>query len=300
MRSRRRPSAPPQAVAVVAAVLALASCGGTDGGGGGGGAESAPPDRAARQAPAWDTDPDSVAAIGDSITRAFDACSVLSDCPEASWATGTDASVSSVALQLLGGDEQAVADHTWNLAETGATVADLPAQASAAMAHDPELVTVLIGANDACADGLDGMTEPADFRAALEETMDIVREASPRTQVYMSSVPDLLRLYTEGTDSTVARAVWRLADICPSMLGGAGTDDAAATERRAAVRERVEEYNAVIEDVCSADDLCRYDGGAVFGFAFTPDHLSEWDWFHPSRTGQAELAALAYEQITAG
>ena len=29
------------------------------------------------------------------------------------------------------------------------------------------------------------------------------------------------------------------------------------------------------------------------------DQLSRWDWFHPSKDGQARLAAIAYRTITA-
>jgi lysophospholipase L1-like esterase len=256
------------------------------------------PDEAQRPEPEWDTSPDSVAAIGDSITRAYDACALLAECPEASWATGTDAEVRSLAERLLGegGD---VSGRAWNLAETGATVADLPGQARRAVEHEPELVTVLIGANDACADDVAAMTSVADFRTHFTETMDVIREALPEAGVYVSSVPDLMRLWAEGSESLMARAVWSMAGICPSMLADSGDDSASAAERREAVRERVEEYNVVLEEVCAADDLCRYDGGAVFDYEFTSHHLSDWDWFHPSREGQSELAALAYDAITA-
>ncbi|WP_059007424.1 SGNH/GDSL hydrolase family protein [Streptomyces specialis] len=281
----------------IAAVAALAACTSSS-------TTSSGPDETARAVPseevtpAWDTSPASVAAIGDSITRAFDACSVLADCPEASWATGTDAEVDSLAQRLLG-DPAAVAAHTWNLAETGATVADLPDQARAAVAHSPELVTVLIGANDACARDVSSMTSARDFEAHLREAMGVIRAELPDTEVYVSSVPDLLRLWTEGSGSTMARAVWQLAGICPSMLADADDESAAATERRETVRDRVLEYNAALEEVCADDPLCRYDDGAVFAYDFSSHHLSDWDWFHPSREGQSELAALAYERITA-
>ncbi|MDT0310178.1 GDSL-type esterase/lipase family protein [Streptomyces sp. DSM 44917] len=246
----------------------------------------------------WNVRPASVAAIGDSITTAFDACSLLSDCPEVSWATGTDARVASLARQLLG-DSGAVGERSWNYAESGAHVSDLPAQARRAAAHEPELLTVMIGGNDACAPDVASMTDVEDFRADFTETMDILREESPDTQVYVSSVPDLMRLWSEGSGSALARAVWQLAGICPAMLGDPGDASPAADERRTAVRERVQDYNAVLAEVCSADRLCRYDGGAVFDYAFTADHISDWDWFHPSREGQSELAALAFEQVTA-
>ncbi|RBM19005.1 SGNH/GDSL hydrolase family protein [Streptomyces sp. PT12] len=298
--SRRALALPVAAVALFAAgTISCTSSSASDdedsapGPGGGQAEEEAEP------APRWNTSPASLAAIGDSITRAFDACALLSDCPEASWATGTEPEVASLATQLMG-DGADVSERSWNLAESGATASDLPDQARRIVGYEPELVTVMIGGNDACASDLESMTSVDDFRAHFTETMDIIRGQLPDTQVYVSSVPDLMRLWSEGSESLVARTVWQVANICPSMLDDAGDDSAEAVERREAVRERVREYNAALDAVCADDALCRYDGGAVFDFAFTTHHLSDFDWFHPSREGQATLAELAYEQITAG
>ncbi|MER7911310.1 SGNH/GDSL hydrolase family protein, partial [Streptomyces sp. NPDC096068] len=112
----------------------------------------------------WNASPSSLAAVGDSVTRAFDACSLLSDCPEASWATGTDTAVNSLALRLLGPEK--AAGRSWNLARTGARMAELPEQMTAAAARKPELVTVMMGANDACRPTPALMTPVADFRAS--------------------------------------------------------------------------------------------------------------------------------------
>ena len=98
--------------------------------------------------PTWDRSPSSLAAVGDSITRGFDACSVLADCPEVSWATGSDAQVNSLAVRLLG--RAGAAQRSWNYAVTGSRMADLPAQMAQAATRKPELVTVMAGANDAC------------------------------------------------------------------------------------------------------------------------------------------------------
>ena len=42
--------------------------------------------------------------------------------------------------------------------------------------------------------------------------------------------------------------------------------------------------------MCEEDRYCRYDGDAVFDYRFGQAQLSQWDWFHPSRNGQAQLA----------
>ncbi|MFJ6660237.1 SGNH/GDSL hydrolase family protein [Streptomyces sp. NPDC091377] len=251
---------------------------------------------APRPTPVWDRSPDSVAAVGDSITRGFDACTVLSDCPEVSWATGTSPEVASLALRLLGGDR--AVSHSWNYAKTGARMADLPGQMAQAATRLPELVTVLAGANDACRESPESMTPVADFRDDFEDAVATLRRAAPKAQLYVSSVPDLKRLWSEGRTNPLGKQVWKLG-ICPSMLADADVVDAAATARRESVQQRVEDYNGVLREVCEADERCRFDDGAVYEYRFGTDQLSHWDWFHPSKNGQARLAEIAYEAVTA-
>ncbi|GGT13517.1 lipoprotein [Streptomyces atratus] len=249
----------------------------------------------AKPGPLWDRRPGSVAAVGDSITRGFDACSVLADCPKVSWATGTDSEVRSLAVRLLG--ESGAAERSWNHAETGARIAQLPEQMALAAKEKPDLVTVMIGANDACRDSARLMTPVADFRASFEASMRQLRAGAPKAQVYVSSVPDLKRLWSTGRGNALGKQIWKLG-ICQSMLGDADDMGAHATARRSSVQERVVAYNDVLRKVCAKDRRCRYDGGAVFDYRFTGKQLSQWDWFHPGRNGQARLAEIAYRNVT--
>jgi lysophospholipase L1-like esterase len=241
-----------------------------------------------RPARPWNLHPPSVAALGDSITRGFDACDLLSDCPEVSWATGTRTEVGSLSQRLAA---TTPATRSWNLAETGARVADLPGQAAAAAAYHPAMVTVLIGANDACTATAGAMTPLDDFRADFTRALSYLHRTLPATQVLVASIPDLRQLWSVGVTDPVRKQVWKLG-LCPSMLGDADSRSASAEARRAAVRERVIGYNTVLGQVCARYARCRYDGGAVFGYRFGTDELSTWDWFHPNERGQAELARL--------
>ncbi|MET9852669.1 SGNH/GDSL hydrolase family protein [Streptomyces sp. NPDC006450] len=252
-------------------------------------------ERGAQAAPRWNTAPASVAAVGDSITRGFDACSVLADCPEASWATGDDPEVRSLAARLLG--EAEVPARSWNYAVTGSRMADLPGQLASAASHKPALVTVMVGSNDACRPSASSMTPVAAFRSGFEKALTGLRAASPASQVYVSSVPDLQRLWEQGKDDPMVRRIWKLG-ICQSMLADPTSATAVATARREQVRARVVEYNEVLREVCAKDQLCRYDGGAVFQYPFSTEQLSRWDWFHPGKDGQARLAELAHRQVT--
>ncbi|MEV7975893.1 SGNH/GDSL hydrolase family protein [Streptomyces sp. NPDC086519] len=292
-KQRRRGSRALAGAVAVTAALGVAGCGVL---GDSSGSSKSERTRAARTVRVWDRSPASIAAVGDSITRGFDACTVLSDCPEVSWATGTSDQVDSLAVRLLG--RARAADHSWNYAETGARMADLPGQMADAVVRKPQLVTVMVGANDACRTSVRAMTSVADFRAEFEDALGTLRRSLPKTQVYVASVPNLKRLWSEGRTNPLGKQVWKLG-ICPSMLSDADDLTSAATVRRDKVQQRVEEYNKVLEEVCAKDRRCRFDGGAVYAYRFGTDQLSHWDWFHPSADGQSKLAAIAYRAITA-
>ncbi|MEV7070582.1 SGNH/GDSL hydrolase family protein [Streptomyces sp. NPDC093990] len=276
---------------LTAALLGVAGCDAV----GGDSAGPTPKAKASpKPTPAWDSSPASIAAVGDSITRGFDACGVLKDCPDVSWATGGSTQVDSLAVRLLGRAE--AAERSWNFAVSGSRMADLPAQMAQAAARTPALVTVMVGANDACRDSTAAMTSVADFRAGFEDALGVLRKSAPKAQVYVASVPNLKRLWSEGHTNPLGKQVWKLG-VCPSMLADADAVDAAATERRATVQERVEAYNTVLKEVCAEDRRCRYDGGAVYDYRFGTEQLSHWDWFHPSVNGQARLAEIAYRKV---
>jgi lysophospholipase L1-like esterase len=290
MRKQGRRSRAVVAV-LTAALLGVAGCDAVGG-------DSAGPTQKAkpspRPTPAWDSSPASIAAVGDSITRGFDACGILKDCPDVSWATGASTQVDSLAVRLLG--RAKAAERSWNYAVSGARMADLSGQMAQAAARRPGLVTVMVGANDACRDSTAAMTSVSAFRSGFEDALSVLRKQAPKAQVYVASVPNLKRLWSEGRANPLGKQVWKLG-VCPSMLADADALDAAATERRDTVQDRVEAYNSVLKDVCAKDEHCRYDGGAVYDYRFGTDQVSHWDWFHPSVNGQARLAEIAYRKV---
>lgn len=239
--------------------------------------------------------PSSMASLGDSITRGFNAAGWYSDSPERSWSTGTYASVNSHYSRLLKGNKRMSA---YNLARSGATMDELPGQASSAVSHAAEYVTVLMGANDACASSESEMTSVASFEASFRSAMGTLASAAAPPKVFVASIPDIYRLYEIGKDSSSARNAWAAFSICQSMLARPTSTDPADEERRQRVRDRVIAYNAVLEQVCSVEHatICRYDDGAVFGYPFTLNQLSTWDYFHPNLAGQTVLAEETWQR----
>lgn len=274
------------AVATFASPVA-AGKGGVPGGPGGGGGGGGGDDTTAEPVPA------SMASLGDSITRAFNACGWYVDCTSRSWSTGggNDA-VDSHFERLRALD--ATMSTSYNDARTGAVVADLPGQAQSARNQGAGYVTVLIGANDACTSSESTMTSVATFRSHVSSALSTLDPDGRDVNVYVSSIPDIHRLWEIGKDSGSARSAWSAFDICQSMLANPQSTAQADVDRRQRVRQRVIDFNAALESECAAYTNCRYDGGAVFGYQFQFSQMSGWDYFHPNESGQAVLAEVSW------
>lgn len=248
-------------------------------------------------APAWaakpgsDTGepvPSSMASLGDSITRGFNACGWFYDCTSRSWSTGAGNGVTSHFERLRATDS--AMQTAYNEARSGAKMNELPAQAGDAVSRGAGYVTVLMGANDACTSTEAGMTTVADYEADFRAAMSTLDPDARGVNVFVASIPDIYRLYQVGKDSSSARSAWDGYDICQSMLANPTSTDPVDEDRRQRVRQRVIDFNATLQAVCAEYTNCTYDGGAVFGYPFELSHLSGWDYFHPNTTGQNILA----------
>src|SRR5688572_13271785 len=94
--------------------------------------------------------PNSMASLGDSITRAFNTGGLpFTDAAGNSWSTGTRSSVQSHYVRILAA-EPAILERNFNDAESGAQMVDLDAQVSTVNKQNVAYITILIGANDLC------------------------------------------------------------------------------------------------------------------------------------------------------
>jgi lysophospholipase L1-like esterase len=240
--------------------------------------------------------PASMATLGDSISRGFNACGWFSECVSRSWSTGDNATVDSHYLRIRA-KNSAITGHVYNDARTGAASADIVGQAQTAAGQRAQYVTVLIGANDACAGSESAMTPTATFRSRIDGALAALRSGVPGVRVLVVSVPDLKRLWFIGKDNSSARSAWSTFGICKSMLANPTSTSAADTARRDRVRQRVIEYNGALAASCAAFGAnCRFDGNAAFNYPFALNQVTTWDYFHPNAEGQRVLAAISYAQ----
>jgi len=234
----------------------------------------------------------SMAALGDSISQAAMTCSSLTSCPSNSWTTGSTASVNSHLLRLRAAGATGLV--AYNDAVSGSASAALPGQAQTAVAQGAQYITIEIGANDACTRTVAAMTPTATFRANVQTALATLAASPAAPEIFVASIPSLQRLYDLNKSSISARLAWSLLQTCQSMLANPSSTKTADVQRRAAVQQRVNEFNQALAEACAATAKCRYDGGTVADYAFTKSDVSTRDYFHPSLSGQATLAALTW------
>jgi lysophospholipase L1-like esterase len=242
--------------------------------------------------------PESMAAVGDSITQAASTGGSLgADYPANSWSTGTNTTVNSHFLRLRALNPAITAT---NASVSGAKVVHLDGQMRSLASVQPGYLTVLIGGNDLCTDTVGEMTATATFEDQFRTAMTTllgnasVAGVSPDTRVYVVSIPDVYQLWTLFKDSWWARTVWAAGDICQSLLANPTSTQQADRDRRALVRQRNMEYNTALAKVCAEfASRCHWDGNAAFSTVLARSDVSA-DYFHPSTSGQARLAATSW------
>jgi lysophospholipase L1-like esterase len=238
--------------------------------------------------------PSSMASMGDSMTRAFNACGFYVDCPSRSFSTGSYASVNSHYRRILAVNP-AISGRNFNHAESGARADDMPGQAGAVVNRGVQYVTILIGANDACTSSEASMTPVTTFRGHIDSALATLKAGLPNVKVAVISIPDIKRLWEVGRTSSSARFFWSVGGICQSMLANPLSTAQADADRRDRVRQRVVDFNAQLAAACAAyGPNCDFDDNAVFAFQFALSDLSGWDYFHPNTGAQAKLGASTY------
>ncbi len=254
----------------------------------------APSGASADEGSTWTQElPTSVAALGDSITRGFNACGFYVDCARRSWSTGSDGVIDSHLERLQGAGAPIVAAN--NFARSGSRVEALPGQMAQAVAAGADYLTVEIGANDACRKDVAAMTPVSEFRTRVREAFAVLREGAPDARVFVASIPDLTRLWEVGKKSRAARLAWDKLNICQALLARPTSKSTSDVARRFAVRDRVQAYNFELSSACGElGRMCRYDGGTVFAYQFTLEQLTRWDFFHPDKGGQRALAQATW------
>jgi len=234
--------------------------------------------------------PDSMASLGDSITRATNPePSLLGDHPQYSWSTGDSSEVESHYYRILQ-QNGLINGHNYNDAVSGARMTHLNGQAQSAVSQGVEYVTILMGANDVCTSSEETMTSVETYRSQFQQAMDTLTSGLPDARIFVASIPDIYRLWFILKDNSQAVFMWDTFSICQSMLANPTSTAQADVERRDRVRQRNIDFNTRLAEVCGLYTNCLFDNNVGFNTQFEPIHVSTLDYFHPSIAGQTLLA----------
>lgn len=232
--------------------------------------------------------PNSMASTGDSMTRAFDVDSACTaqDCPQYSWSTGYDSAVNSQYQRILAANP-GIANHEYNDAVSGAKMNLLDSQALAAASQGVQYLTVEMGANDVCASSTSNMTPTSTYQAEFQQALTDFTKADPNAHISVASIPNVIELWQLEHNNPNAVATWNVTHFCSNIL--LGTDG----DRQAASRQ-LQADNQALATVCAQFPQCRFDNDAVYNYQFSTADVSTVDYFHPSLTGQNDLASVTW------
>ena len=238
--------------------------------------------------------PSSIVVLGHSGTTGFnsDPAAPETDVVANSWATGTNPEVDSVYLRVVERNPD-VEGNVQNFGIDGSRVDSLLDQEerAAVVTPTPDLVLVRSIDNDIRCDGTDaGNYEP--YRKTLTAVMDALTRDIPNATIFFVS---------QWADVTEYSRV--ASSINPWHLTGAGPYDVVNTDtgkldhkREAYLQRIVDDYFAIIVDVCGQYPNCQTDSGAMQRMRLQKSDLAE-DLDHLSVKGLHKMAAIAFHAL---
>jgi len=258
---------------------------------------------------------------GDSISQGFDANDHPSDQPQESWVQGTDSAVHSVYsryIEIVPNFQQE--PESVSGAEMIGGTNNFAAQASRICSQStlPQHVSVLLGGNDVCnrpksssGDAAANLYSVETWTNGLRAGLDQLAACLPQgATVQVMSMPRVDQLYSAGHDKSFwCPITWSLFNICRVVTGEGNAS------RRAQIGQRVDEYNDALAGEVHAYDantngqnsrgikfVTDWQGSIADGanntslgtHLFNKNEINIVDCFHPNKSGQRELACLAW------
>src|SRR5215204_1605519 len=162
--------------------------------------------------------PNSIAAIGDSISQAANSY-LLGNHPENSWSTGGASwdGVTSHYEHILAFNPD-IAGRNYNDSVSGARMSGANAQAERAVSQKARYVTILMGGNDVCTSNNTNMTPVDTFRTQFDVTLQTLFAGLPRNaHVFVASIPNIYQLWEVLHTNPTAAFIWDAFNICQSM-----------------------------------------------------------------------------------
>jgi hypothetical protein len=207
-----------------------------------------------------------------------------------SWAAGSNPDVDSVYLRILQ-RQPAIDGHATNLAQSGATVADVELQVAQALELDPapELAIVQVVDNDMACPATQG--DYAAFRNDLAELLSRISNGLPNARVFIPTFYAEPSSYIASLTKSQRQAVGGEGPC--AIVASDGSTNRVELRRLEAI---IEGYDAAIIDACKSTARCAHDNGAFERTRLRPGDIAE-DLSHLSIQGHALAAKVAWRQL---
>ena len=211
-------------------------------------------------------------------------------------------------------------DPAINHAVSGAVMADFASQAQAVAAAmgsvEPgtaDMVSILLGGNDVCADTLDAMTDPVLFEQQYRDGLDVLSEApfTGTINLLISAVPPIYWLWDAKRGNPWCTIfAWPFVP-CQNLLDNPGNDCASSAsvqdpdvvypgdgpncQRRKDFHARIRDiYNPILSGVLAEyqaeGKLPNAEYVDIYDVRFESEHVNGGDCFHPSKAGHALMS----------
>jgi lysophospholipase L1-like esterase len=191
-----------------------------------------------------------------------------------------------------------ISGHEYNDAVSGSKMTNLASQVSSAVSQGVQYVTIAMGANDACTSSESTMTSVSTYQSQFQSAMGSLTSGLPGVKISVGSIPDVYYLWQLFHTNSTAVNVWTTASICQSMFANATSTSQTDEDRRQRVRQRIIDFNTALANVCATYANCQWDSNTAFNYHFATSEVSTRDYFHPSVTGQAKIAAIEWPLVT--
>lgn len=230
-----------------------------------------------------------VGAIGDSLSTGFNARR-LGDNREFSWSTGNGSGLTSQSTRIARKRKAPVI--TYNEAIAGSKARDLHRQSVRLLRHNPNYVTITIGANDICTWDSDYTQDQVEFKKTLIETITKIVRHSREIKIILIPIPDLYNVWEISHNIKRCQEIWDTLQLCQPLLGKANS-----IQERIKFIERWKIANMIISEVANSfPDQIRFQP-ELANTKFEWSHLSPKDCFHPSIEGQNLMSEIAWQKI---
>lgn len=167
----------------------------------------------------------------------------------------------------------------------------------------PDYVTVLIGANDVCADSVDQMTADRDYYNNVDTAISRLVSANPNTKIMISSLPDINSLSDVAKRSRLlgfapygrCEDIWRKTNLCYTLTRrpAGSLDDHLVSEKVISINRMLSEITERVNQQTGKQTIVF--SSETYNKPFSDKDISI-DCFHPNEEGQNVIAKTTWEQ----